>query len=107
MEKGADTWYFTAAANKASIRLHEGFGFKEERRGIELPDVSFVGGVGILFRLRFESARQRKDSPSRCQSFKSYWLPTSRDVPCVGRRLVSIRQVGYGGDTWVPGWEKP
>jgi hypothetical protein len=49
---GADIWYFTAAANRASIRLHEAFGFEEERRGIELPDVSFVGGIGVLFGLR-------------------------------------------------------
>lgn len=49
---GADIWYFTAAANRASIRLHEAFGFEEERRGIELPNVSFVGGIGVLFGLR-------------------------------------------------------
>ena len=44
-------YYFANHRNKTSIHFHEGFGFHEERRGIEVPGVTFTDGKGILFSL--------------------------------------------------------
>jgi len=41
-------WYFAAAANGASIALHEGFGFRAVTRDFIVPGVSFTGGSGVL-----------------------------------------------------------
>ncbi|MGO9971683.1 MAG: N-acetyltransferase family protein [Solirubrobacteraceae bacterium] len=50
-ELGAhEAWFFTNAANVASQRLHQRFGFQEVTRDFVFPGVSFEGGVGILGR---------------------------------------------------------
>ncbi len=41
-------WYFAAAQNQASLRLHRGFGFSEVTRSFAVPGVSFTGGEGVL-----------------------------------------------------------
>jgi ribosomal protein S18 acetylase RimI-like enzyme len=47
-----EVFYFANSTNRASIDLHEKFGFEEIGRNIRAPGVSFTGGIGILFRLR-------------------------------------------------------
>lgn len=42
-------YYFASALNTVSIALHRGFGFAERTRDFWYPDVSFRGGVGVLF----------------------------------------------------------
>lgn len=42
-------YYFANSANRASIALHEPFGFEEVTRSFWHPDATFTGGVGILF----------------------------------------------------------
>jgi ribosomal protein S18 acetylase RimI-like enzyme len=48
-------FYFTNARNAASIALHREFGFEEISRRFTLPDATFEGGEGILFRLRLNA----------------------------------------------------
>jgi ribosomal protein S18 acetylase RimI-like enzyme len=49
---GADeVRYFTNARNRASMAMHAGLGFEEVTRDFVVPDVSYDGGVGVLFRL--------------------------------------------------------
>ncbi len=43
-------YYFASAQNRVSLALHEPFGFREVKRDLEIPGVTFTGGVGILFR---------------------------------------------------------
>lgn len=43
-----DIWYFTNAANQASLRLHERLGFREVTRDFSYPGVTFIGGIGVL-----------------------------------------------------------
>ena len=45
-------FYCTNALNEVSQRLHEGFGFEEVKRGIVQPGMTFLGGVGVLYRCR-------------------------------------------------------
>jgi ribosomal protein S18 acetylase RimI-like enzyme len=45
-----EAFYFVNARNRASIELHEHFGFVELTRDFTFPKVSFTGGVGILYR---------------------------------------------------------
>ena len=50
-ERTHQVYYFTSEDNAASIGLHRGFGFREIRRGLRMPDV--VGGPPegfVLFR---------------------------------------------------------
>jgi ribosomal protein S18 acetylase RimI-like enzyme len=49
-----DAWFFANARNKASIALHERFGFEEITRHFSFPGLTFDGGEGILFRLRLD-----------------------------------------------------
>jgi RimJ/RimL family protein N-acetyltransferase len=50
---GADrVWYFANARNASSIALHAKLGFVEVRRPFECPQVTFEGGVGVLFVLQ-------------------------------------------------------
>ncbi|MES1175870.1 MAG: GNAT family N-acetyltransferase [Myxococcales bacterium] len=44
-------WFFTAASNEASIRLHEGFGFRRNTSDFWFPTVDFGEAGGILFSL--------------------------------------------------------
>jgi ribosomal protein S18 acetylase RimI-like enzyme len=44
-------YYFANHRNKTSIHFHEGFGFQEVKRAIEVPGVTFTNGVGILYSL--------------------------------------------------------
>jgi len=54
-----EVFYLVNAQNRASIDLHEEFGFEERTRDFVAPGVSFTGGVGILLRLDLERwARQ-------------------------------------------------
>jgi aminoglycoside 6'-N-acetyltransferase I len=45
-----EAWYFTNAANLASIALHGRFGFREVARSPSFRGVHFDGGEGILYR---------------------------------------------------------
>lgn len=45
-------WYFANEHNRASIALHDRFGFEEHSRDFSVPGVTFTGGEGILFRLQ-------------------------------------------------------
>jgi ribosomal protein S18 acetylase RimI-like enzyme len=45
-----EVWYFTNAANKASLRLHHRLGFREVTRDFSFPGVTFAGGTGVLCR---------------------------------------------------------
>jgi ribosomal protein S18 acetylase RimI-like enzyme len=55
-----EIWYFTNAANQASLRLHQRLGFHEVTRDFTYPGVTFTGGTGVLCRARLspEQARQ-------------------------------------------------
>jgi len=48
--------YIANAANAASIRMHEQFGFREIARGITAPGVTFENGEGVLFALDLAEA---------------------------------------------------
>jgi RimJ/RimL family protein N-acetyltransferase len=47
-----EIWFFTNAANQASLRLHHRLGFREVTRDFTYPDVTFAGGTGVLCRAR-------------------------------------------------------
>ncbi len=42
-------YYFTNERNRASVDLHARFGFRELVRGLDVPGLTFAGGVGLLF----------------------------------------------------------
>jgi ribosomal protein S18 acetylase RimI-like enzyme len=48
--RGTETWFFANAANRASLLLHQGLGFREVTRDFTYPGVTFTGGVGVLCR---------------------------------------------------------
>lgn len=48
--RATEAFYFANAQNLASIDLHARFGFVEVTRDFFVPGVTFIGGVGILFR---------------------------------------------------------
>ncbi|UYM07516.1 GNAT family N-acetyltransferase [Solicola gregarius] len=50
-ERSDVVWYFANARNRASIALHDRFGFEEHTRDVRVPGVTFTGGEGVLFRL--------------------------------------------------------
>ena len=50
-ERAESAYYFANERNRASIALHERLGFREVRRGIWAPGVTFDDGVGVLFGL--------------------------------------------------------
>ena len=52
-ERAVDAWFFANARNLASIRLHQRLGFEEVTRSFSFPGLTFDGGEGILFRLRW------------------------------------------------------
>ena len=54
--RSAECFFVVNAMNRASIDLHEPFGFREVSRGPELSGVRFTGGVGVLFRARCGAA---------------------------------------------------
>jgi ribosomal protein S18 acetylase RimI-like enzyme len=50
-ERAAEAYYFANSHNKASIDLHEKFGFQQIRSDFRFPGATFSqGGVGLLFR---------------------------------------------------------
>jgi ribosomal protein S18 acetylase RimI-like enzyme len=51
-KRSSEAFYFANALNRSSIDLHAGFGFVELTRDFWFPQTSFVGGVGILFRVQ-------------------------------------------------------
>lgn len=59
---GAEEVYsFTSAGNRVSVALHESLGFEEQRRDIVVPGVTFHGGVGVLYRIRLDAGRWRRE----------------------------------------------
>jgi ribosomal protein S18 acetylase RimI-like enzyme len=54
-----EVWYFANARNRATLDLHEGFGFVEVTRDFAIPGVTFDNGQGsgILFRCRRPQGR--------------------------------------------------
>jgi ribosomal protein S18 acetylase RimI-like enzyme len=44
----SEAWYFTNAANQASLRLHQRLGFRAVTRDFTFPGVTFTGGIGVL-----------------------------------------------------------
>lgn len=55
-QRADDAWYFAAAENAASVRLHDELGFSEVLRAPSIHGVSFGAGEGVLFRLELSSA---------------------------------------------------
>ncbi len=51
-ERATEIWFFANAANRASLLLHHGLGFREVTRDFTYPGVTFTGGVGVLCRAR-------------------------------------------------------
>lgn len=49
-ERADAAWYFAAAQNAASIRLHKELGFTEVLRATSIHGVLFEGDEGVLFR---------------------------------------------------------
>lgn len=49
-ERADEAWYFAAAENAASIRMHEQLGFAEVSRASAIHGVQFEAGEGVLFR---------------------------------------------------------
>jgi ribosomal protein S18 acetylase RimI-like enzyme len=56
-----EVWYFVNAGNRASLDLHDRFGFVEVTRDFSIPGVSFDDGRGSGILLRCE----RPDDPDR------------------------------------------
>jgi ribosomal protein S18 acetylase RimI-like enzyme len=48
-ERAEVAYYFANELNGATIDLHAAFGFREVRRGVSIPGVTFRGGVGVLY----------------------------------------------------------
>lgn len=53
-------YYYASALNRASIKLHEEFGFREISRNFRFPGLDFTGGVGILFRAKISESNIRE-----------------------------------------------
>ena len=51
-------YYFTNERNRASVDLHARFGFQELVRGLQVPGLTFVGGVGLLFGVDLPAAEK-------------------------------------------------
>jgi hypothetical protein len=49
-ERATEIWFFANAANRASLLLHHGLGFREVTRDFTYPGVTFTGGTGVLCR---------------------------------------------------------
>ncbi len=50
--------YVASAQNRVTIQLHRQLGFVEVTRDFSFPDVTFTGGVGILFKVDLASLNQ-------------------------------------------------
>ncbi len=59
-ERASEAFYFAGAQNRVTIDLHSRFGFVEVTRDFVFPNVSFTGGVGVLFRIDLTQQRQQK-----------------------------------------------
>jgi ribosomal protein S18 acetylase RimI-like enzyme len=57
-----EVWYFTNAANQASLRLHQRLGFREVTREFSFPGVTFAGGIGVLCRAAVGPAERGRRS---------------------------------------------
>jgi phosphinothricin acetyltransferase len=55
-ERADAAWYFAAAENAASIRMHQQLGFTEVGRVPSIHGVVFEAGHGVLFRRAFAGA---------------------------------------------------
>ncbi len=51
-------YYVASAQNRVTIQLHRQLGFVEVTRDFSFPDVTFTGGVGILFKVDLASLNQ-------------------------------------------------
>ncbi|MEM7308779.1 MAG: GNAT family N-acetyltransferase [Planctomycetota bacterium] len=59
-ERAETALYFANENNGATLDLHAAFGFREVRRGLWFPGVSFSGGAeGVLFRAELGRPRAR------------------------------------------------
>ena len=54
-ERADEAWYFAAAENAASIRLHQELGFNETARASSIHGVDFAADEGVLFRRVFSA----------------------------------------------------
>jgi ribosomal protein S18 acetylase RimI-like enzyme len=54
-DRAEEAWSFANARNAASIALHKRVGFEEVTREFSVPDLTFEGGEGILFRVRLRA----------------------------------------------------
>jgi ribosomal protein S18 acetylase RimI-like enzyme len=51
-EKSEEAFYFANARNRATIALHDRFGFTAVTRDFFFPQAAFSGGAGILYRVK-------------------------------------------------------
>ena len=60
MARPADVkaYYVASAQNRVTIELHRQLGFVEVTRDFSFPNVTFTGGVGILFEVDLTSLSQ-------------------------------------------------
>jgi ribosomal protein S18 acetylase RimI-like enzyme len=67
-ERAAAAHYVVNARNRASIALHEPWGFAEVARGPRLSGITFDGGVGVLLRAATRPPADRPESPQRSRT---------------------------------------
>jgi ribosomal protein S18 acetylase RimI-like enzyme len=53
-------YYVASAQNRVTIELHRQFGFVEVTRNFSFPNVTFTGGVGILFDMDIKLIRVKQ-----------------------------------------------
>jgi len=58
LRRTSNVYYVASAQNRVMIELHRQFGFVEMTRDFSFPDVTFTGGVGILFEVDLASLSQ-------------------------------------------------
>jgi ribosomal protein S18 acetylase RimI-like enzyme len=56
--RATEIWFFANAANRASLLLHHGLGFREVTRDFTYPGVTFTGGAGVLCRARLDGGTE-------------------------------------------------
>jgi len=69
-QRAPEAFYFANVRNRASIDLHAKVGFVELTRDFYLPGASFVGGIGVLFRLTFGSDPMSSDNIVTLETIK-------------------------------------
>jgi ribosomal protein S18 acetylase RimI-like enzyme len=57
-QRANEAFYFANSRNRATIDLHQKFGFQQVRSDFRFPGVTFSqGGIGLLFRVGFDHGR--------------------------------------------------